>query len=189
MQLDVLQPLVLVGGTNLSLRMGHRVSDDLDIFANEPFDSEPIAQAFRAMFADDLLIVDKRAHTLLAYIRGIKVDIVLHRYPALLPAEEIAGIRFAAMPDVVAMKLNAITRRGAKKDYFDLAELLEHYSVTQMLQFFSGKYAATDVGFVVRSLVYFEDADHSKDPITLRKTNWQDVKKKIQAAVQTYWAS
>jgi predicted nucleotidyltransferase component of viral defense system len=159
----------------------------LDIFAIEPYDSEDVAQPLRTLFSDEMDIVDKRKHTLLAYIRTVKVDIVLHPYPYLQPVEIIDGIRFASIPDIVAMKLNAITRRGAKKDYFDIAELLDHYSLETMLQFFTDKYAATDIGFVVRSLTYFEEADISKDPIMLKNVNWKQVKKKIQGAVQDFW--
>ena len=39
MQMEALKPFALVGGTNLSLRLGHRISEDLDIFANEPYDT------------------------------------------------------------------------------------------------------------------------------------------------------
>jgi|GEM_PF-5130402 len=55
------------------------------------------------------------------------------------------------------MKLNAITRRGVKKDFFDLADLLNLYPLNEMLLFFEEKYTVTDIGFVVRSLVYFEE--------------------------------
>lgn len=187
MQVEALQSFALVGGTNLSLRLGHRISEDLDIFAIAPYDSEDIAQPLRTLYSDEMNLVDKRKHTLLAYIRTVKVDIVLHPYPYLQPVESIDGIRFASIPDIVAMKLNAITRRGAKKDYFDIAELLDHYSLETMLQFFTDKYAATDIGFVVRSLTYFEEADVSKDPVMLKKITWKQVKKKIQEAVQDFW--
>lgn len=89
--------------------------------------------------------------------------------------------------DIVAMKLNAITRRSTKKDFFDIAELLDHYTLQEMLQFFTDKYAATDIGFVVRSLTYFEGAETSKDPIQLNKMDWKQVKMKIQQAVKDYW--
>ena len=73
--------------------------------------------------------------------------------------EMIEGIRLASVPDIIAMKLNAITRRSTKKDFFDIAELLDRYSLQEMLHFFTDKYAATDIGFVVRSLTYFEGAE------------------------------
>ena len=34
----------LVGGTNLSLRLGHRLSIDLDLFTAQPFDVEGLAR-------------------------------------------------------------------------------------------------------------------------------------------------
>jgi hypothetical protein len=179
MQMDALRPFALVGGTNLSLRFGHRVSEDLDIFAHEPYESDEVAQPLRALFPGEITIIDQRAHTVLAYIRNVKVDIVLHRYPYLQPVETIGEIRLASVPDIVAMKLNAITRRGA--------ELLDHYPLEEMLRFFTEKYASTDIGFVVRSLVFFEDAENSKDPVMLKKGTWLQVKKKIQKAVQGFW--
>jgi len=125
MRLEALQSFTLVGGTNMSLRFGHRVSEDLDIFANEPFDSEDIVRPLLEVFSGEITIVDQRAHTLLAYIHTIKVDIVLHRYPYLEPFETFNGVRMASVPDIVAMKLNAITRRSTKKDFFDISTWTE----------------------------------------------------------------
>lgn len=189
MEVEALKPFALVGGTNLSLRLGHRISEDLDIFSNEPYESDLIAMPLRELFPGNITIVEQRAHTLLAYINSVKVDIVLHRYPYLQPLEIFDGIRFVSIPDIVAMKLSAITRRAAKKDFFDIAELLDHYSLDEMLQFFQEKYSATDIGFVIRSLVYFEEAENSKDPIMLKKMSWREVKGKIEVAVQNYWRS
>lgn len=187
MQVEVLKSFALVGGTNLSLRLGHRISEDLDVFANEPYDSDEIASPLLELFPGEINIVEQRAHTLLAYIRTVKVDIILHRYPYLQPIEVIEGLRLASIPDIIAMKLNAITRRSTKKDFFDIAELLDQYSLQEMLAFFTQKYAATDIGFVVRSLTYFVEVENSKEPVMLKKDNWKEVKLKIQKAVQDFW--
>jgi hypothetical protein len=45
MAIPELEPFVLVGGTNLSLRLGHRVSVDIDLFTNEPFDRDEVFTA------------------------------------------------------------------------------------------------------------------------------------------------
>ncbi len=102
------------------------------------------------------------------------------------PIEEIDGIRLASLLDLVAMKVNAISRRGVQKDFWDIAELLDHFSLEQMLLFFKQKHKATDVGHIVRSLVYFADADESEPPLTLKKHTWNGVKKKIEGAVRKY---
>lgn len=187
MEINELKDFALVGGTNLSLRFGHRISEDLDLFINQPYDSDEIASLLQHKYENEITIVEKRAHSILAYIQSVKVDLVLHRYPYLQPVETIDGIRLASAPDISAMKLNAITRRGVKKDFFDLSELLEHYTLEKMLQFFANKYANTDIGFVVRSLTYFVEADVSKDPVMLKKTNWDKVKKKINGTVNDFW--
>ncbi len=187
MEVEALKPFALVGGTNLSLRFGHRISEDLDIFANEAYESEDIVRPLLDLFPEEINVVEHRAHTLLLYIRTVKIDIVLHRYPYLQPIETVEGIRLASVPDIVAMKLNAITRRSTKKDFFDISELLDHYTLQEMLHFFTDKYTATDIGFVVRSLTYFEGAEHSKDAILLKNLTWNQVKEKIEQAVQDFW--
>lgn len=45
MAMPELSAFTLVGGTNLSLRLGHRLSIDLDLFTNELYDTEKVAQA------------------------------------------------------------------------------------------------------------------------------------------------
>ena len=42
-----------------------------------------------------------------------------------------------SLPDLAAMKLNAIANRGSKKDFFDLAELLNHQTIQQMIGYFT----------------------------------------------------
>ena len=42
-----------------------------------------------------------------------------------------------SLPDLAAMKLNAIANRVSKKDFFDLAELLNHQTIQQMIGYFT----------------------------------------------------
>jgi len=185
MQLPELKSFFLVGGTNLSLKLGHRRSVDLDFFTNSPFDSDTLLRMLEKRFSD-LVIVRHTPGAILGYIRRVKVDFILYEYPMLQPIEEIDGIRLAALPDIAAMKINAISRRGVQKDFWDIAELLDHFSLEQMLLFFKQKHQATDIGHLVRSLIYFADADGSEPPLALKKNTWSDVKIKIEASVRDY---
>lgn len=36
---ELFQPFQLVGGTSLSLQLGHRISDDIDLFTDYEYDS------------------------------------------------------------------------------------------------------------------------------------------------------
>jgi hypothetical protein len=87
------------------------------------------------------------------------------------------------LPDLVAMKLNAIANRGSKKDFFDFAELLDHYPIQQMLGFFSKKYPSTDPFTVIRSLAWFEDAEQEPDPVALAGLTWKEAKARARDAV------
>lgn len=185
MRIAELKEFFLVGGTNLSLRLGHRISVDLDLFTDEPFDPEFIQEVLENHFTD-LKIILKNRNTLLGYLNGVKVDFVLYRYGLIHPIEELEGVRMASIPDIAAMKLNAISRRGVKKDYWDFAELLKLYSVNEMLNFYAEKHKTTDIAHIIRSLVYFEDAEYSDHPMTLNEMTWEKAKKLIQEKVKDY---
>ena len=185
MQLPELAQFALVGGTNLALRLGHRFSIDLDIFTNEPFDLPEIWEAVRREFPHALKL-DERGQTLLANIDGVKIDLIKHAYPYLLPVEEIEGIRMLSIPDIIPMKLGALARRGSKKDFWDIACLLDYHSLPEMLDFFKQKYQNDDIGYVVLSLTYFSDAESQDDPIGLQKMSWEEVKNRVRSAVLDY---
>lgn len=185
MRLPELKAFFLVGGTNLSLKLGHRISVDLDLFTDMPFDSDTLLRTLEGKFPD-LIIIRHTPGAVLAYIQKVKVDFIVYEYDLLQPVEEIDGIRFVSLPDVAAMKVNAVSRRGVKKDFWDIAELLDHFSLEQMFQFFKKKHKATDVGHLVRSMVYFADAEESESPLTLKKNTWAEVKKKIERKVRMY---
>lgn len=180
-----LADFALVGGTNLSLRLGHRISVDLDLFTPYPFDLQTVQEAIRKTFPLALEL-NARKQTLLYIIEQVKVDILLHEYPYLQPVDLVGSIRLASFPDVIAMKLGAIVGRGAMKDFWDIDRLLMQYSLAEMIAFYARKYPQTDPGQVVRSLIYFNDAEQQEHPNDLQGTNWNKVKQRITAAVQQY---
>lgn len=185
MQLPALEQFVLVGGTNLALRFGHRLSVDFDLFSNEPFDPELLYAEIREVMPDTEFLASNPS-MLFLFVEGIKTDFIRLPFPYISPIETIDGIRLTSVPDIVAMKLSAISQRGVKKDFWDMAELLDHYSLSQMLDMFREKYGQRDVFYVIRSLIYFEDAEAQADPDLLKKTTWKLVKDKVQTAVREY---
>ncbi len=175
----------LVGGTNLSLRLGHRLSIDLDLFTNEPFDTEQVYIALESNYSN-IIQASQSDSMLFLYINDVKIDMVLLPYPYLKPAEEIDGIRLVSIEDIAAMKLSAIARRGVKKDFWDIAELLDIFSIEEMIELYKTKYSSRDIFYLLRSLVYFEDAEAQKDPDVLKKVTWKQVKEKVKMAVKMY---
>ncbi len=81
----------------------------------------------------------------------MKIDLIRHAYHQVAPIDIIEGHQLISVPDLAAMKLNAIANRGSKKDFYDLAELLHHHTLGEMLRFFSTKDPATDPFAVIRA--------------------------------------
>lgn len=170
----------LGGGTSLALRMGHRVSVDLDFFTEDVFSPEEL---FERVALADATIVRNAKNTLAVNANGVKLEFLRHAYPLLAPIDLIEGVRMLSLPDVAAMKLDAIANRGSKKDFFDVVELLERYTFPDLLEYFALKYRASDPFTVIRSLVWFEDAEEEPDPVSMVGKTWEDVKAGVVAAV------
>ena len=134
MSLPFLQPFSLVGGTALSLRYGHRSSIDLDLFFHQRFDQPQIVHELELVFRDKF--VYKQQHTqfgIFCFIEDVKVDFVYFPHLPIKEIETIDHIRFYSDADITAMKIQAIPGRGKKKDFWDLLELLQHYSLQQIM--------------------------------------------------------
>lgn len=169
----------LVGGTALALQYGHRLSVDLDFFSDAPMEYEEVLSSVRPFGKVEVASRSKYIYCL--YINDIKVDFVFLPYTWIdVPVTEDA-IRLAGIRDIAAMKLAAITNRGSKKDFIDIALLIEHLGLQQMMACYREKYPDGMDMMVLRSLVYFEDAEPEADPVMLVPYDWSSIKNKIVA--------
>jgi len=169
----------LVGGTSLALRFGHRESIDIDLFTQQGFDAPALAERLKEQYG--MVEAETAENTVRGVIAGVKVDLIAHRYPRIAPDEEIDGFRLCSVEDVAAMKLNAVANRGSKKDFWDCAELLRHYTQEELLGFCGKKYQGDSLWNVEKSLCYFDDAECEPDPRDLRGQTWDQVKTAIIA--------
>lgn len=182
MKEESLKPFALAGGTSLALRLGHRTSIDLDLFTCTTFDAPETAELLKTGY--DAREAETSENTVRGIIAGIKTDLIAHRYPLLKPFEETDGIRMFSCEDIAAMKLNAITNRGCKKDFWDYAELLQTYSRDEMFAFFARKYQNDSLWNVEKSLTYFDDAEGEPDPRDLRSRSWDEIKRIVLASAR-----
>jgi predicted nucleotidyltransferase component of viral defense system len=188
MEIPELQEFCLVGGTALSLMYGHRTSVDLDLFTHVKFDNSAIINALQNEFGGDFVMEDKPAFFgIFCYIRDIKVDIVRFPHPLIRPTIEIEGIRMYTPEDIIAMKVQAILGRGKKKDFWDVAELLHHYTIKDFIDLHKEKYSTQNLYITVpQAITYFDDADESENPVSLKGQTWATVKDAIQKKVRAY---
>jgi len=181
-ELPELQQTRLVGGTALALQIGHRKSIDLDLFGllqTAPFE---LTGLIRKMGS---LVVLNNSTLIHSYVLdGVKVDIVNYDYPWLKEQKVIDGIRMASLEDIAAMKIMAAVGRGTKKDFIDIAFLLNYFSLGEMLDFYSSKYPEASQFMAVKSLAYFEDAEKDIAPFMLKDITWEDVKSLIRGELE-----
>ena len=176
-----LSKFILVGGTALALQLGHRSSEDIDLFCQNNFNEQTLAIWLENNYPVERIYTE--SNTISAYISGVKTDLMTHAYPLIDEISCMEGIRFASLKDIAAMKLNAISGRGLRKDFWDLAALMDIFSLQEMLSYFRLKYPRGDQWHTLRSLSYFEDADNDPTPIVnLGGTTWESVKAKISQA-------
>lgn len=148
----------LVGGTALSLQIGHRESDDLDLFSVEPIDCLRVQNLLIQRYGFLPSVVEEQ--TLIGFIQGVKIDVIYHPFPWLEPAIEEDGVRLATVADIVAMKMHAIINSGKRpKDFVDVAFLSMHYSYNQIKQLLLRRYPAYDSIMVDKAIIYFGDVD------------------------------
>ncbi len=116
-------------------------------------------------------------------VNGIRTDLNKFNYP-FQNNLEIDNIRLLGLEDIAPMKLDAITGRGKKKDFYDIFFLLQQFALPEILDLYHKKYQHSTIFHVIKSLTWFEDAETDPDPIVLdKKITWQKVKNRISETV------
>ncbi len=135
-----LAPFRLVGGTSLSLQLGHRISIDIDLFTDATYGSVDFT-AIHNLFRNSFSYVstsEGQPGMGASYFVGnssqnaVKID-VYYTDTFIRPIHETDGIRMASLEDIIAMKLEVVSHGGRKKDFWDLHELLDYYTIPSMI--------------------------------------------------------
>lgn len=97
------------------------------------------------------------------------------------------GIRLATVEEIAAMKMDVIQRGGRKKDFWDVHEILENYSIPELIALHEQRYPYShDPKEILFQLTNFKTADNEFDPICLKGKVWELIKYEIlQAAGKT----
>jgi predicted nucleotidyltransferase component of viral defense system len=180
------KPFYLVGGTSLSLRLGHRMSVDIDLFTNAMYGSLDFS-VYEKFFQEnypyyyctdktDLVGFGRSYYIGESSDENIKIDLYYHE-EIINPCDIIENIRIASLDDVVSMKVDVISRKGRKKDFWDLHELLNTYTINQMLELHKQRHEYThDRNQIIANFTDFTEADEDLDPICLKGKVWELIK-------------
>jgi len=185
-QLDVLKKLseirevsgtfYLAGGTALSLRLGHRRSYDFDFFSGNKFNSGLYSNMIIKDFGGSISSLSD--DTVNGIIKNINVSFLLYPYKLIRDPEKYNNLDLASLEDLTCMKCSAIMKRGTKRDFFDIYEILKIIQPLEIKNYMLEKYKKNGNSFyhLTRSLFYFEDAENDIDPVSLNGTTWEKVK-------------
>ena len=185
MSCEIFAPFLLVGGTALSLQLGHRVSYDIDLFTDAEYGSLDfqamqswLRNRFPYCIGDCGTIVGFGASYIVGNSREESVKVDLFYTDAFIhPAIVIDGIRLAAQEEIAAMKLDVVSHKGRKKDFWDLHELHGSYTFVQMLDYYAERYPYGATRNEASALLTdFSRADEDVDPRCLRRKIWQLIK-------------
>lgn len=173
-----IQKAYLAGGTALALQIGHRVSEDLDFFTREEIDEKIITADLSrlASFQED----GQSWRSVWGKLGKTRFSIFYYKYPLISNTIEFEGVHVLDKPDIAAMKIHAIEDRGTKRDFVDMYFLLKDYRLEEILSFYEQKYGALENHYysIVRSLDYFQDADHDERNLEmLVDVKWELIKK------------
>jgi len=156
---------VLYGGTALALRLGHRNSEDFDLFSNHPFAPGSLRKAIpylddaeMSQFEPNTLtaIVDRNGPVKVSFFGGLALNRILD--PDVMPDN---GLQVASLIDVAATKLATIQQRAQSRDYEDIAGIIAAgISLADALAAASAAYGKQFNGALsLKALTYFSDGD------------------------------
>lgn len=183
---EKLKDHILVGGTALALRLGHRLSVDIDLFTTKKFNSQMMLQYLHNTYGTDQEESQFYPNTVLTFIDNIKVDIVTHDYPLLNTVETIEGVRMISNEDIGAMKLHAIHQSGNRyKDFVDMYFMLEQEPLKFYLQAYQRKYDK-DPYWASRGLNTYDKITtfDGVDMLKGKEQKWNNIQKRLELAVK-----
>jgi hypothetical protein len=137
----------LVGGTSLSLQLGHRASIDIDLFTDSEYGSVDftkletiLTETFSYVESSSVRAVGPGKSFFIGNNESelMKLDL-FYTDPFVFPIHLEQNIRFSSIKEVAAMKFEVIAQAGRKKDFWDIHELLETYTLDTLIGFYLKK--------------------------------------------------
>lgn len=182
---DVFADFRLVGGTALSLYRGHRMSIDIDLFTDAEYGTIDFG-AIDVFLRESYPYVDSTNYDVIGFGKSyfignskddsIKLDL-FYTDAFIDEVVEIDTIRLASIEEIIAMKLDVVLRTGRKKDFWDIHELKDDYTISKMFALHEKRYPYThEKASLIKQFINFEEADDDFEPDCLRGKYWEFIK-------------
>jgi Nucleotidyl transferase AbiEii toxin, Type IV TA system len=140
----------LSGGTGLGLRLGHRLSDDLDWFTPKRFDAQELLARLGRLSERPTRTKQDGRHTVRAYYGTLETSFIAYEQVPARPEQLTVGgteIPVADIDILAAMKAAVVHDRGAKRDFIDVHAIagLSDWSLGRFIEH-GGPHAAAGGG-------------------------------------------
>ena len=170
----------MIGGTALSLQLGLRESYDFDFCVKNEFNNEILLNELKSI--GNVEVIQNQKGTCDVLLNGVQVSFFYYPNKVLkdfTKAEEMPNLKMASVLDIAVMKVVAIGGRGAKKDFFDLYNIIEKCNITvkELVNGLKQK-CGNNINYVniIMGLSYFEDAEDEILPNAFVDYNWENIK-------------
>ena len=178
----------LAGGTACAIHLGHRISEDLDFFSQEEFSQSRIQNILRT--SGRFLVDYSDARTLTGRFDQTKISFFHYEYPRIEATEDFLNIKISSIKDIGCMKMDAIASRGSRRDFVDLYSIMNSFnmSLEEFSKLFQKKYGEGNYNqiHILKSLVYFEDADKDPELNMLDHYSWNEVKSFFKKQIKDF---
>lgn len=156
----------------------------LDFFNKEQFNPQLLQQELASR--GDLTDVMLEEGTLNAFMDGVKLQFLHYPYMLLEPVQSWNNIYLSSVLDIACTKLITISARGNKKDFVDLYVILQNRSLESLLTKLDEKYKhiTYNKAHIVKSLIYFADAEKQPMPRMHNTITWEEIKSFITKRVK-----
>jgi len=193
MLIEEINSFRIVGGTSLGLQLGHRESIDIDLFTDADYGSIDFTK-LEAKLIGTFPYVDRSSADFVgmgkSYFIGnnekesVKLDL-FYTDPFVFPCILEQNVRFSSIEEVAAMKFEVIANGGRKKDFWDIHELLETYTLDEMIDFYLKR---NPLGHskdeLLTKVVDFSEADDDFMPNCYKEKVWELIKLDFEKLVK-----
>ena len=177
-QQDFITHFYLAGGTGCAIHLGHRTSDDLDFFSKQDLTHFKMQNSLRR--SGHFIVDFSDSQTLIGRFNKTKVSFFNYNYSLIGEPHHFLNLKISSLEDIGCMKLDAISSRGSKRDFVDLYFILKKFNLTlkEFFKYFEKKYGKENYNIfhILKSLVYFEDADRDPELNMRVQFSWENVK-------------
>ena len=177
---------LLCGGGALALHLGHRQSTDIDLFTPKAIPPEAMKKFMEQSFGPRVDVYSQSDLGIRGFLDGIKFDMIRFPYQMQHPPLAEQNIRFLDLRDAVAMKVHAVANRGLRRDFYDLAEILQRMPLKDVLANYQQQFTPSPqaMAHTRRALTFFTDAEADSTKVDVRNgRSWDQVKKIMARAV------